>query len=75
VSPELAAARLQIPVLLIHGTADTATPPAHSQRVLAALRGPKSLILVDGAGHNQSLGDAKVWQQIDAWMATLMGGP
>jgi len=73
VSPELAAARLEIPVLLIHGTADTATPPAHSQRVLAALRGPKRLMLVEGAGHNQALGDPKVWQEIDAWIAALIG--
>ena len=37
-------------VLVIHGADDTETPPAHSQRVYDALRGPKRLILVPGAG-------------------------
>ena len=42
-------------------------PPDHSQRVLAALTGPKRLILVPGAGHNESLrGD--VWAEIERWL-------
>jgi len=44
VSPAAGAARIRIPVLLIHGEADTETPPQHSQRVLAALAGPRRLI-------------------------------
>ena len=69
VSPEKAAARISVPVLLLHGAADVDTPPAHSERVRRALRGPAELILVPGAGHNQSLsGDA--WRRIDAWIDT-----
>jgi hypothetical protein len=42
--------------------------PDHSERVLDALAGPKRLILVDGAGHNHSLSDAKVWTEVDGWL-------
>jgi fermentation-respiration switch protein FrsA (DUF1100 family) len=56
-------------VLLFHGEADAATPPAHSRRVLAALRGPKRLILVPGAGHNQSL--RHVWRDVEQWLHDL----
>ena len=62
-----AAAEIKSPVLLIHGAADWDTPPAHSQRVLAALAGPKRLILVPGAGHNESLRGA-VWDEIERWL-------
>jgi pimeloyl-ACP methyl ester carboxylesterase len=41
VSPVVAAAEIKAPVLLVHGAADTETPPDHSRRVLAALAGPK----------------------------------
>ena len=68
VSPVRAAKSITVPVLLVHGTADTATPPDHSQRVLAALAGPKRLILAEGARHNESLRDAMVWRDIDRWI-------
>ena len=67
VSPVTSAASINRPVLLIHGSADTETPPDHSQRVFAALAGPKRLILVPGARHNESLrGD--VWGEIERWL-------
>jgi uncharacterized protein len=70
----IAAAAIKVPVLLIHGTADADTPPAHSQRVLAALAGPKRLILVPGARHNESLrGD--VWIEIERWIDEVLGSP
>ncbi len=71
VSPVVAAARITVPVLLIHGADDVETPSDHSQRVLAALAGPKRLMLVAGAGHNYSLG-GNVWQEIDAWLERVM---
>lgn len=67
VSPAMAAAEIKIPVLLIHGSADSDTPPEHSQRVLAALAGPKRLILVSGARHNESL-RGEVWNQVERWI-------
>jgi pimeloyl-ACP methyl ester carboxylesterase len=71
VSPEAAAAKVKIPVLLIHGSADADTSPDHSRRVLAALAGPKRLILVPGAHHNESLrGD--VWPEIERWVEDVL---
>jgi pimeloyl-ACP methyl ester carboxylesterase len=67
VSPVRAAARITVPVLLIHGAADIDTPPAHSRRVFDQLRGPKRLILVPGAAHNESL-RPEVWNQIEAFV-------
>ncbi len=67
VSAVAAAAEIRIPVLLIHGAADADTPPDHSRRVFAALAGPKRLILVPAARHNESLrGD--VWTEIERWI-------
>lgn len=71
VSPQLAARRLTIPVLVIHGANDRDTVPAHSERVVAELRGQKRLILVPGVGHNQSLTGA-VWEEIERWIASVV---
>ena len=74
VSAAKAAAHIKIPVLLVHGAADVDTPPAHSQRVFAALAGPKRLILVSGAAHNGSLrGD--VWEAIEGWLGEVLPPP
>jgi pimeloyl-ACP methyl ester carboxylesterase len=74
VSPAGAAARITVPVLLIHGDSDIDTPPAHSQRVFDALRGPKRLILVPGATHNASL-RPEVWREIETFVASVTSGP
>ena len=73
VSPKAAAKQIAIPALVVHGADDTETPPAHSERVHAALRGPKRLILVPGARHNQSLTGA-VWDEIQQWIAGVVAG-
>lgn len=71
VSPLAAAAQIRVPVLLVHGAADSHTPPDHSRRVLAALAGPKRLILVEGARHNESL-RAEVWDEIERWIEEVL---
>jgi uncharacterized protein len=71
-SPEVAAAKINIPVLLVHGAADSDTPPDHSRRVFAALAGPKRLILVPGAHHNESL-RGEVWDEIERWLDEVVG--
>jgi pimeloyl-ACP methyl ester carboxylesterase len=68
VSPVLAAQTIKAPVLLIHGADDTETPPAHSQRIFDALAGPRRLMLVPGAAHNQSLYRPGVWGEIERWI-------
>lgn len=73
VSPEKAAARIKVPVLVIHGTADDATSPEHSVRIHAALAGPKRLVLVEGAGHTQSLARADIWDTIEKWIDEAVG--
>lgn len=70
-SPLAAARRITVPVLLIHGAQDTETPPDHSRRVHDALTGSKRLIIVPGAGHNQSLQGA-VWGDIEAWIENVI---
>ena len=71
VSPMLAARTITAPVLLVHGALDSATKPDHSQRVFAALAGPKRLILVPGAGHNQSL-RGNIWEDVDRWLDSVL---
>jgi alpha-beta hydrolase superfamily lysophospholipase len=66
-SPVTAAPLIKAPVLLIHGAEDDETRPVHSQRVFQALRAPKQLILVPGAGHNGVV-TREVWSQIDDWL-------
>ena len=55
VSPMAAAADITAPTLTIHGERDDETPPAHSRRIFAALRGPKRLIVVPNADHDRVL--------------------
>ena len=70
VSPLRAASRIASPVFLIHGADDVATRPAHSERVFAALRGPKRLLIVPGVGHSQSLNGAAL-DAVEAWLLDL----
>jgi len=68
VSPMAAAARITAPVFLVHGARDDETPPAHSQRIFAALpEAKRRLVLVAGAAHGNAL-TADVWRQVDAWL-------
>jgi uncharacterized protein len=71
-NPEAAAARITVPVLLIHGAADVDTPPDHSRRIFAALKTRKRLILVSDAGHNASLRADTTWTTIDAWIESIV---
>jgi len=54
-----------------NGEADTDTPPSHSRRVFDALAGPKRLILVPSAHHDESL-RAEVWAQVDNWIDDIL---
>jgi len=67
VSPEKAASRINVPVLIVHGARDRDTLPIHSQRVFAALRGPKQMITIDDAAHNDVLQSGTL-RQIEAWL-------
>jgi pimeloyl-ACP methyl ester carboxylesterase len=67
-----AARRITRPVLLVHGAEDSDTHPDHSRRVYDALAGPKQLILVPGAGHNESLSKGETWDRIERWVDDLV---
>ncbi|MBF2048101.1 MAG: alpha/beta hydrolase [Leptolyngbya sp. IPPAS B-1204] len=43
---------LQVPILLIHGTADTTIPATMSQELFAAAPSPKHLLLIPNANHD-----------------------
>jgi uncharacterized protein len=46
--------RLQMPVLFIHGTADTVVPAQMSQKLFDAAPEPKQLYIVPNGGHNNA---------------------
>jgi alpha-beta hydrolase superfamily lysophospholipase len=71
VSPLAAAPLIRAPVLLIHGDHDTETPHAHSERILAALGGPKRLVTIANGGHRGGL-QAETWRELDAWLAAAL---
>ena len=47
-------ARVAAPVLFVHGAADRFVPAVMSERLYAAAREPKRLLLVEGAGHSNA---------------------
>lgn len=59
-------ARLTVPLLLIHGTADQVVPPSDSKRLFELASCPKDLWLVEGAGHNDicDIAGADFYQRI-----------
>ncbi|QUQ64998.1 alpha/beta hydrolase [Kutzneria sp. CA-103260] len=54
VDARTAASRTTLPVLVIHGDADTYNPTWMGQQIHAAVRGPKQLWLAPAAGHGES---------------------
>jgi hypothetical protein len=71
VNPAAAARTVTAPVLLIHGATDKETPPAQARRIFSALAGPKCMILVPEAGHNQSL-HGSIWEEIERWVDSIV---
>jgi dipeptidyl aminopeptidase/acylaminoacyl peptidase len=70
-SPVAVAPRIHSPVLLLHGAADDKTPPAHSERIAAAVLAPHTLVILPGVGHDEILGRAEAWRAIDAFLAEV----
>jgi uncharacterized protein len=73
VSPMRAAGHIRVPVLIIHGAEDVETSPVHSRRIFDALTARKRLLIVPGAGHNQSLQPA-TWPVIEEWIDSVVKG-
>lgn len=48
-------ARVRLPVLVVHGSADRFVPARFSESLYQAAAGPKKLLLIDGGTHNNSM--------------------
>lgn len=61
-------ARLRMPLLVVHGTADRAIPIAMGRAVFEAAREPKDLLEVEGAGHVNCprVGGARYFERLGA---------
>ncbi|MNC66042.1 Alpha/beta hydrolase family protein [compost metagenome] len=61
-------ADIGMPLLLVHGLNDRFVPPRFSKQLFEAAQQPKTLLLVPGATHNNSmsLGGQRYRQAIDA---------
>lgn len=66
-------ARVRCPILVFHGTADRLVPLAMGRQVAAAAGGPVELVLIDGAGHNDTydLGGRAYRDKLAAFVAGL----
>lgn len=47
--------KVRVPLLIAHGTGDRYVPAHFSERLFAAAKPPKRLLLIDGASHNNGL--------------------
>ncbi len=63
-----------IPVLIIHGEADRVVPVEHARTLYAHAQGPKSLWLVPGAGHIQSLWSSSLRKRLAEHLRDKLGG-
>ncbi len=72
-SGESAIARLSVPVLLVHGTADTGVAPYHSDRLLAAATGPKELWQYEGYGHLQIFKEEDNQRRLAEYILNMLG--
>jgi fermentation-respiration switch protein FrsA (DUF1100 family) len=69
--------RLHLPMLVIHGDADTLIPASHSQQLYDAANEPKRLVLVPGAGHNDVLvrGGPELWATMREFLSETADAP
>ncbi|MFP4052451.1 MAG: alpha/beta hydrolase [Phycisphaerae bacterium] len=74
VSPRRAAARLEVPLLVLHGRLDHTVPYAQGKAVYAAARCPKQMITVPLAGHVSLVAGRDAWLADRFVEMTLIGG-
>lgn len=70
-------AEVGCPVLVFHGTADHLVPTNMGRRVAAAAQGPTELVLIEGAGHNETYdrGGRSYRDKVWAFINTVRGTP
>ena len=62
------APHVRAPLLAIAGDADRIIPPSHSRRLVEAWAGPKRLVELRDADHNDLSGAPQFWPAIDAFL-------
>lgn len=69
--------QLRVPLLVIHGGADTLVPPEHSRRLFEAANEPKRLLIVPEANHNDVFvrGGPALWRDLRAFFSILDAPP
>lgn len=75
ISPERAAARTTVPVMLLHGSEDNYLPLQHSMRIYAALAGPKELVRLEGVKHIDILLHDASWDAIERFLVPVFPAP
>ena len=60
--------RVDEPVLIVHGTADSIVPMEQGRRLFEFAHEPKALVIVEGAGHSD-LWKSGLWQRVLAFLA------
>lgn len=66
-----AAPRIDVPVVVIHGERDRIVPVRLGRRLAKAFPRQARWRALPGVGHNDLLGQAEVWREIDAFLAGL----
>lgn len=61
------APRIDVPVLLIHGERDSIIPARLGRRLAKAFPRQARWLALPGVGHNDLLGQAEVWRELDAF--------
>lgn len=67
------AARLEVPLLVLHGDRDSVVPYAQGRRVFEAAPEPKRFFRIPGADHNDTYltGGEAYWRELAAFLKTL----
>lgn len=68
--------RVRVPLLVIHGMADSVIPPYHGERIFAAANEPKRMLRVEGANHNdlREIAGERYWRALRDFADLLAAG-
>jgi fermentation-respiration switch protein FrsA (DUF1100 family) len=68
-------AEVRVPLLVIHGTRDSIAPFAHGRRLHDLARGPRSIVALEGGGHNDlwARHAEELWSGAERFIRALPG--